>query len=81
MAVRVPSSSIITSFASFASPMLRRKGGASDSGMVGGFEGCRLCMTVLATCSSLIATPSEKYCSGDQLMSMLSAVITLSGLR
>ncbi|ELX12315.1 hypothetical protein Jab_1c09090 [Janthinobacterium sp. HH01] len=77
----LPVALLKVSLSSRASDRLRRKGAASDAGILAGSDGPRLRTVSAATCSSLIDKPSEKYCNGDQLISMLSAVMTLSLLR
>ena len=77
----VPVSLAMINLSSRASDRLRRNGDASEAGMVVGSSDLPVLRTVsAATCSSLICRPSEKYCNGDQLMSMLCAVTVLSGV-
>lgn len=58
------------------------KGAARLAGIVdGSSDGAVLSTDRLATCSSLMAMPSEKNWNGDQLMSILSAVMCCVLLR
>src|SRR5471030_2904478 len=78
MMLRLPSAAISVSVFKRASATLRRNGAANDEGSLAGADGPVLCDVRLAICSSLIAIPSEKNCSGDQAMSISSAVTALS---
>ncbi|MNT32670.1 hypothetical protein D3C72_1685650 [compost metagenome] len=65
-----------------ASAMPILNGAARLVGMVdGSSDGAVLSTDRLATCSSLMAMPSEKNWNGDQLMSILSAVMCCVLLR
>ena len=65
-----------------ASAMPILNGEARLTGMLdGSSDGAVLATDRLATCSSLMAMPSEKNWNGDQLMSMLSAVMCCVLLR
>ncbi len=79
--VRLPSAPTSARLLTRPSAMLRRNGGVIDAGIAAGLDGPVLRDSARATCSSLIATPLLKYCSGDQLMSTLSSVSTLDSSR
>lgn len=78
MSFLVPSRLTIVSLARRPSATAMRNGGASEAGMVSGSSSFAVVRTSTdATRSLSISIPDEKNCSGDQSMSILSAVIVL----